>query len=106
MAWERRGRSFYYYKKERHGSIVRSVYVGRGEIACTISQTEIRSTLLRGRAPTIKSQQTVIEKRAETAINEANNLINMVMQASLISAGFHMHHRQWRRSRSMNDNEP
>ena len=33
MGWERRGSREYYYKKEREGSRVKSVYVGSGEIA-------------------------------------------------------------------------
>ncbi len=33
MGWENRSGSRYYYRKERSGSYVRSVYVGRGEMA-------------------------------------------------------------------------
>lgn len=33
MAWEQRGSHFYYYRKERSGLSVRSVYVGRGDMA-------------------------------------------------------------------------
>ena len=38
MGWEQRGTNSYYYKKEREGSRVRSVYVGRGEIAHMVAQ--------------------------------------------------------------------
>src|SRR5688500_8453371 len=37
MGWEQRGNHSYYYRKERSGSSVRSVYVGRGEVAHMIS---------------------------------------------------------------------
>jgi hypothetical protein len=43
MGWEQRGNNSYYYKKEREGSRVKSVYVGRGEVAHMISQFESSS---------------------------------------------------------------
>ena len=50
MGWEQRGNNRYYYRKEREGSRVKSVYVGRGEIADMISQIQSPSPwLTRGR---------------------------------------------------------
>ena len=46
MGWEQRGNNSYYYKKERDGSRVKSVYVGRGEIAHMIAQFQSRSAEL------------------------------------------------------------
>jgi hypothetical protein len=33
MGWEQRGSHQYYYRKERESSRVKSIYVGRGELA-------------------------------------------------------------------------
>ncbi len=44
MGWETRGGTSYYYRKERDGASVRSVYGGGGETAALIAQLEeIRS---------------------------------------------------------------
>ncbi|MDQ3258304.1 MAG: hypothetical protein M3R15_31215 [Acidobacteriota bacterium] len=40
MGWETRGGTSYYYRKERDGASVRSVYVGSGETASLITQLE------------------------------------------------------------------
>src|SRR5437016_3940596 len=40
MGWEQRGGRSYYYRKEREGSRVRSVYVGGSGTAAFISQLE------------------------------------------------------------------
>jgi hypothetical protein len=41
MGWEQRGANQYYYRKERQGSRVKSTYVGRGEIAHFISDSNV-----------------------------------------------------------------
>jgi len=46
MGWEQRGNNQYYYRKEREGSRVKSVYVGRGEIAHMISEIQSSSPVL------------------------------------------------------------
>jgi len=53
----------YYYKKERDGSRVKSIYVGRGEIAHMISQIQSDSPLLERLARSIKSSQVLNEER-------------------------------------------
>lgn len=45
MGWEQRGAYKYYYRKERDGSRVKSVYVGRGEIANMVSDLQTSSGL-------------------------------------------------------------
>lgn len=56
MGWEQRGNNSYYYKKERDGSRVKSVYVGRGEIAHMLSKLQSSSAeiehLMRATVPT------------------------------------------------------
>jgi hypothetical protein len=101
MGWEQRGTHSYYYKKEREGSRVKSVYVGRGEIAQMISQLQSSSPLLERLARALKLPEAVKQERAEAAMEQATDLIQLITQATLLTAGFHTHHRQWRRKRSL-----
>ncbi len=71
MGWERRGAHSYYYRKEREGPKVKSVYLGRGEIAHMISQIQSSSPLLERLARTIKSPDVLKEEKAEAALEQA-----------------------------------
>jgi hypothetical protein len=100
MGWEQRGNNSYYYKKERDGSRVKSVYVGRGEIAHMVAQIQSRSPLLEKFARTMKLPEQLKLERAEAALKQACDLIDLTTQAALLAAGFHTHKRQWRRLRN------
>jgi len=100
MGWEQRGRNSYYYKKEREGSRVKSVYVGRGEIARMVAQIQSSSGLIEKYARQMKSPEQVKWEKAEAALNQATDLIQLITQAALLTAGYHTHHRQWRRKRN------
>jgi transposase len=101
MGWEQRGAYSYYYKKEREGSRVKSIYVGRGQIANMIAEIQSSSPLLERVARTIKSPEAAKAEKAEATLQQVSDLIQLITQASLLSAGFHTHHRQWRRKRSL-----
>jgi hypothetical protein len=94
MGWEQRGRNRYYYKKEREGSRVKSVYVGRGEMAQMISKFEASSAevekLLRVKT-SIEAQES---ERIEAALDRAVELVQLFTEASLLTSGFHTHRRQ------------
>ncbi len=101
MGWEQRGNYSYYYRKERDGSRVKSVYVGRGEIAQMVSQIQSSSPLLERFARTLKSREAMNMEKSEGAIEQATRLIQLLTEAALLAAGFHTHHRQWRRKRNV-----
>jgi hypothetical protein len=48
-----------------------------------------------------KSMEALEREKAEVALERAVELIQLFTQASLISAGFHTHKRQWRRKRNV-----
>lgn len=98
MGWEKRGGKQYYYRKERDGSRVKSVYVGRGEIANMISQFQPGSSLIEKLARQTKSANEVSLDRAVFIFEQS---IQLLTQAALLAAGFHTHHRQWRRKRNV-----
>ena len=98
MGWEQRGNHSYYYRKERNGSRVKSVYVGRGEIANMISQFQSGSSLIELLARQNKAANDVSLDSAVLVFEQA---IQLLTQAALLAAGFHTHHRQWRRKRNV-----
>lgn len=100
MGWERRGTNLYYYRKEREGSRVKSVYVGRGEIAHLISKFESSSNEVERLLRAKKSIEAQESERIEAALDRALKLTELFTQAALLSAGFHTHHRQWRCKRN------
>jgi hypothetical protein len=105
MGWEKRGGHLYYYRKERDGPRVRSVYVGTGETAALISRLE---GLRREEAETEREdhrRELAKLEQQDATIDEACRLINMVAEAALIAAGYHTHKRQWRRRRHVNRSE-
>ena len=101
MGWEKRGSREYYYRKERDGSRVKSIYVGRGQIAHMVAQIQESSPLLEKLARSMKSSEAIKEEKAETALEQVSDSIQLIMQALLLTNGFHTHHRQWRRRRNV-----
>jgi hypothetical protein len=97
MAWEQRGNHFYYYQKERSGGRVRSVYVGRGEIASLtaaldgMQRKEQESKLLK------QQQERIALKPLDAIIDAHAQLTTTLTEAVLIAGGFHQHNRQWRK---------
>jgi predicted negative regulator of RcsB-dependent stress response len=100
MGWEQRGNNSYYYRKEREGSRVKSVYVGRGEVAHMISEFESSSAELETLMRAQKSIEVDKLERVELALDRAIELTQLFTEAELLIAGFHTHHRQWRRKRN------
>lgn len=100
MGWEQRGNNSYYYKKERTGSSVKSVYVGRGEVAQMVSKLQASSTELEKLMRAKKAIEANEVERAEATLDRAIELTQLFTQATLLAAGFHTHHRQWRRKRN------
>jgi hypothetical protein len=99
MGWEQRGNSQYYYRKERDGKRVKSVYVGRGELAQMVSLIQSDSPLIERLARRMASPQAIKQERAEAELEDVVALVKMVTQAALLSTGFHTHKRQWRKMR-------
>lgn len=99
MGWEQRGARKYYYRKEREGSRVQSVYVGRGDIAYMVSELRASSgSFERAIGIAYPSEQEQL-KEQDAAVEHASSLIEAITQASLLAAGFHAHKRQWRKNK-------
>lgn len=101
MGWEQRGTNRYYYRKEREGSREKSTYVGRGGMAHMISEFESSSAELERLIRARKSIEASDSEKAEALLDQAVDLAQLFTQATLLAAGFHTHHRQWRRKRNV-----
>ena len=100
MGWEQRGTHRYYYQKVRNGTRVRSVYVGRGEIAQMVSQIQSSSAVLERLSRATNSTEIHEYEKAEAVLDQTVELVRLFTQVALLTAGFHTHHRQWRRNRN------
>jgi hypothetical protein len=100
MGWETRERGgSYYYRKERDGSRVRSVYVGSGivaQLSAQIDEQEREKEQAERRALTHEiEKQDAIDSRIDAVCDLTERLVT----AALIASGFHQHKRQWRLKR-------
>ena len=76
MGWEQRGTNKYYYRKERSGAKVKSVYVGRGEIANLISNFESHSADLEKLMKAKSSIEANELERVEATLDQRSNSLN------------------------------
>ena len=105
MAWEQRGSNYYYYRKERDGARVRSVYVGVGATAELIAQfdgTFREEEIQKQKIASCKLARMEIE---DESIEATCSLINEAVQVTLLALGFHTHNRQWRKQRYERTND-
>ena len=99
MGLEARKGRLYYYRKERDGPRVRSVYVGGGAIAQGCAYLD---NLARAEAEEEREAQTrerEADEIAEAEIAAVGEMCETLTTAALLAAGFHTHKREWRRKR-------
>ena len=99
MGWEQRGAHQYYYQKVRNGTRVRSVYVGRGEIAQIVSDLQSISGVFERALSIAYPSEGERLREQDAKLDQACQLIESMTHAALLAAGFHMHRRQWRKKR-------
>ena len=97
MGWETRGGSRYYYRKERNGARVRSVYVGRGDIAELSSTLDELEQVQRETKLRKERREREAFKSLDASIDSLSNLTSTLTHAVLLAGGFHQHNRQWRK---------
>ncbi|HEV2763866.1 MAG TPA: hypothetical protein VGV38_12870 [Pyrinomonadaceae bacterium] len=96
MGWEQRGRRSYYYRKERDGKRVRSVYVGGGELASFVGlMTEGRRAEGRKRREAERRARASIAE-TDAALDALAGMVESITSAALLASGYHTHKRQWR----------
>ena len=94
---QRHDGKLYYYRKQRIGDRVVSEYVGRGHVIAIAEREAQREAARKQR----EREQLEATKQA-IALIEADPLTDMVdllVEAHLLSLGYHKHNRQWRKRR-------
>lgn len=91
MAWE----GAYYYRKEREGKTVRSVYVGGGVLGELAAAQDARTQAAREEQRAARAQQ----RAAGQALDADYSALRAQVAGVLTAAGYHQHKREWRRRR-------
>jgi len=99
MAWEKRGSSTYYYRKQRDGNRVRSVYIGRGPGAEICAEEDMEERLERAAFHDVRRERHDAEASLDSQMNEIKISIRRITNAALQAAGLHKHKGQWRKKR-------
>jgi len=99
MAWEKRGSSMYYYRKQRNGDCVRSVYVGHGPGAEICAAEDMEERLEHAAFIAVRRERVEAEAVTDRQMNEIRVSILGITNAALQAAGYHKHHGQWRKKR-------
>ena len=99
MGWEDRNGRSYYYRKERDGSRVKSVYVGRGETAGLIAQFEALQSDEREENLALARLERERVEEQDAELDALAEMMDAVAAGVLLAAGYHTHKRQWRLKR-------
>jgi hypothetical protein len=99
MGLETRGGRFYYYRKERRGDRVVSIYEGRGAGAALIAQLDGMRRDEDEYEREVKRELRERDAESDAALDTLREVCETMTVAVLIADGFHTHKRQWRRTR-------
>lgn len=99
MGWEQRNGSSYYYKKERSGGRVRSVYVGKGLVATLGAKLDASERAEKDAEREAFRREVKKQDAIDAQIDEICHQTERLVRAALIASGFHLHRGQWRRKR-------
>lgn len=100
MAWEKRnGRGRYYTQSRRVGGRVRREYWGRGPVAEKVAEWDALQRRQReDLRQALRAEAESIQK-TEQVFDELNRVCRHLVKDTLESAGYHRHHREWRKKR-------
>jgi hypothetical protein len=93
MAWEKRNKNKYYYRKVRDGDKVSSVYLGKDILAYKIS-SEAQKHKLQSQK---QEAQISLEQAHDEELEQSHRLLIAIAEATLLLNGYHLHKGQWRK---------
>lgn len=99
MSWETRKGQRYYYRKERDGKRVRSVYAGKDERAALMADIDALCRLRDEEERRQARAECRGEEEIDASIKRVSALVSLLAEATLITEGYHAHKRQWRKRR-------
>jgi hypothetical protein len=97
MGWDRRG---YFYRSQRCGAKVKRVYMGKGEAA---QQAAAQATAARARRAAERAELADLQAQIAVADQidaEAVRGVGLLLEATLLGQGMHLHRGEWRKHRS------
>ena len=97
MGWQRRAGQRYFYRCLRIGGRPRRVYYGRGEAAEEQARLEVERRQERQAERAALVAELAQVASADRALEALRALAGLLARASLIVAGLHEHHGEWRR---------
>jgi hypothetical protein len=99
MGWEVRGSKRFYYRAQRVGDRVIKQYFGSGRRARLAAQEDDEERLRKARE---RSEIRTIEESVvdvNSLMEDLDHVVNMMLQATLLAAGYHQHRGNWRKYR-------
>jgi hypothetical protein len=102
MAWHEKQRGpkgGYYYRSKRVNGRSVKVYVGRGPDAELAARLDERERQDRRTEREVQLAEQVRLAAADLALQEARVLADLLVRATLILRGYHLHRDEWRRRR-------
>ena len=108
MGWERRDRGgLYYVRKTRVGGRVVSQYVGTGAAAQLAAELDAHERAEREASRQALSADRERWARADAALDEMCEAVEVAARDGRILAGYHQHHRgEWRKRRGAKEAQP
>jgi hypothetical protein len=98
MGWERRQRGGrYFYRSVRVNGRPRKLYLGAGPAARAYARQEAERRARRRSERAALHAEQARTAPADLAFQGARTLVDLLVRASLVLSGFHLHHREWRR---------
>jgi len=92
VAWEKRSKSSYYYRKVRVGNKVRSIYIGNDILAYNLyADAERRRQKNMSQLAEIEAEEGV-----ERALEENHRAIMALAESVLLLNNYHLHRGIWR----------
>ena len=96
MGWDKRG---YYYRSQRCGTSVKRVYLGAGAEA---HRAAAQDAAARAQKAAETAELACLQARVE-AVEQldaaAHHSLSLLLEATLLAEGWHLHRGQWRRRR-------
>lgn len=99
MGWETRGNREYYYRKEWINGACVSSYIGSGELADLLSQSDELYAAKAERERRLERNKREADKSLDDELDRISEINRTLVDALFLVNGFHQHKRQWRKSR-------
>jgi len=99
MAWETRKGQLYFYEARRVGGRVEKTYFGKGSEALEAERKALERAACRAKGKAaIRGLEQALEPLDDT-FAELDAAVSLLMQGSLLAAGYHQHSGTWRARR-------